>query len=214
MKYSIQTLMREYFEGILAAILFAIFLRFFVFSVLFVPTNSMSPGLIKGDFVIGSRLSYGFPVPLSKGQRWNGKPPQRGDLVSLRFPGDEEQVLIRRVVAVGGDQVEINKGVVTVNGEKLQVESGSESQITERAHGTHAAYQTVVGVESDLPPYKIPQGQFFVLGDNRKRSNDSRDWGTVPVENLESKIFMIWLSLADQEQSLSIRWDRLFHWVH
>ncbi len=213
MKYPIQVLFREYFEGILAAVFLALFLRFFVISILYVPTDNMEPNLKKGDFVVGWRLSYGFPLPLMRGERLNAKIPQTGDLISFRFPGDENQIIIRRVVGLPGDRVKIEEGRVFVNGAALVI-SDPTNQVIEGSSDQNYEYPIVFNSQVEFKEMQIPKDRLFVLADNRFRADDSRDWGLVPLKNVESEISFIWLSMDNSSSGLRILWDRMFQWVH
>lgn len=210
MKYPIQVLFREYFEGILAAIFLALFLRFFVLSILYIPTDSMTPGLTRGDFVLGWRLSYGFPLPLMKGERLNFKAPSRGDMISFRFPGDEEQIIIRRVVGLPGDRVAIKDGLVIINKIPLRYSEIESGKWIEFSHSTEVGYLVTLNSSVQMKPVTVPKDGLFVLSDNRFRSDDSRDWGIVPFNNVESELALIWLSVDNSEAGLKILWPRIF----
>jgi signal peptidase I len=213
LKYPIQVLFREYFEGLLAALFLALFLRFFVLTVLYIPTDNMNPSLQRGDFVLGWRLSYGFPLPLMQGERLNLKVPQRGDLISFRFPGDEEQTIIRRVVGLPGERLQLVEGQVWIDGKALSHKS-TYGGTQEVAKPGHSQYGIVHNPKMSLAEMEIPEGSLFVLADNRFRADDSRDWGVVPVKNVESEIALIWLSVANESEGLRLNWERLFQWVN
>ncbi len=210
MKYPIQVLFREYFEGILAAVFLALFLRFFVLNILYIPTDNMEPNLIRGDFVMGWRLSYGFPLPLMKGERLNFKVPKRGDVIAFRFPGDEEQLLIRRVIALPGETVEIREGRVIVNNKEFGYTGVSEAQWTESGFEGKVKYPITPNPRLSMEIVTVPKGSLFVLSDNRTRGDDSRDWGMVPVKHVESEIALIWLSIDNREQGFKVLWPRIF----
>ncbi|MCJ8276092.1 MAG: signal peptidase I [Bdellovibrionales bacterium] len=210
--YPVQVIFREYFEGIIAALFLAAFLRIFVVNVLYIPTDNMSPGLEKGDFVIGWKLSYGFPLPLSAGERLNQKLPQRGDIVAFRFPGDEEQTIIRRIMGLPGETVSISGGKVSINGQELKY-SASEDVVIEQV-GEGSFHNLKDALKGDLKEVQIPEGQYFVLSDHRSQYDDSRAWGMVPLKNIESQIGWIWLSLDGAEEGLGIQWPRMFQWVN
>ena len=211
MKDSIKVLFREYLEAILAALFLAWFIRVFVLNILYIPTENMKPGLESGDFVMGWRLAYGFPVPLTKGQRLNPKQPQPGDVVALRFPGDEEQMIVRRVVGLPGDRIKIHQGVVWVNGKALSQEERAGGQVWEKRPGaaTKASYPIVPNPGADMGEVKVPAQKLFVLADNRLGSDDSRDWGFVPIQNVESELVLIWFSMETGD--FQVRWSRLFN---
>jgi signal peptidase I len=207
--YPIQVLFREYFEGILAATFLALFLRFFIVSILYMPSTNMEPGLVPGDFIIGWRISYGFPLPLMKGERINQKLPRRGDMVSLRFPGDEEQLLLRRVIGLPGDKVSIKRGQLFVNGYPAQIEPNLES-----LPGARTSYAVKGGMgESDMAAVEVPPASLFVLSDNRDQADDSRSWGMVPLSHIESRLSFVWLSVDNSGQRLRIRWERILQKV-
>jgi len=206
--YSSQILFREYFEGVLGAVFLALFLRFFVVSILFMPTESMQPTLEKGDYVFGLRIAYGLPLPLMRGERLSPKLPARGDVVSFRFPGDEEQILIRRVVGLPGDQIEMMGGILRVNGSPVSqlLEGGSAR---ERFPG-RSTYRVRTRESLAFGPFTVPADHFFVLSDLREVRDDSRDWGAVPVRNLESRLQSIWLSLEPGQGLPKVRWQRMW----
>ncbi|MEM7646460.1 MAG: signal peptidase I [Pseudomonadota bacterium] len=211
--YPVQVIFREYFEGILAACFLALFLRFFVVSVLFMPTDSMEPSLIKGDFVVGWRLSFGLPLPLMKGERLNFKPPKRGDLISFRFPGDEEQLIVRRVVGLPGEKISILAGKVIINGKPMVYEEIAEEGTWRESVIGEASYEIKSLAPNDMPEVTVPQDQYFVLSDKRSHLDDSRDWGFIPNASIESRLGFRWLSLENGADGVRIRWDRLFSFV-
>ena len=213
MKYPIQVLFREYFEGILAAVFLALFLRFFVVNILYIPSENLSPNLIRGDFVLGWRLSYGFPLPLMKGERLNLKVPKRGDLISFRFPGDEEQIIIRRVVGLPGDRISSKGGVISVNGISLVLNSLDGLKAREQAFESDYEYDIMVNTTMEIEELEVPENKIFVLSDNRLKSDDSRDWGFVPVQNVESRIALIWLSVSNSDEGISLQWPRILQSV-
>ncbi len=214
MKYPIQVLFREYFEGILAAVFLALFLRFFVISILYMPTNNMEPNLKRGDFIIGWRLAYGFPLPLMRGERLNSKVPEAGDMISFRFPGDEDQTIIRRVVGLPGDKIKITNGRIFVNDHPLILKEEKKGVFIEQADSTGKTYKVRHNPEVEIDSLQVPENSLFVLADNRFKADDSRDWGFVPIKNVESKISWIWLSVDNSQPTTQIRWPRLFQWVH
>ena len=208
-KIPVQVIFREYLEGILAAVFLALFLRFFVFSVLYIPSGNMETGLLQGDFIIGWKLVYGFPIPLQGGERLNPKPPQRGDVVAFRFPGDEEQILVRRVIALPGDKIRISEGQIEINGQSARY-SEEYGQFFESWDGDQKKYPIKGPLQGDMKVLEVPPDHVFVMTDSRTRMDDSRSWGAVPFKNLESRMQYIWLSVNHSEGGLKIRWDRLF----
>lgn len=207
-KIPVQVIFREYFEGIVAAVVLALFLRFFVFSVLYIPSGNMETGLRQGDFIIGWKLVYGFPIPLQGGERLNPKHPNRGDIVAFRFPGDEEQILVRRVVGLPGETLSIREGKIEVNGQVAHY-TEEYDKIFEEWSQEKKKYPVKAPLAGNLDSFVVPPDHFFVMTDNRARTDDSRSWGAVPFKNIESRMQYIWLSVSHNEDGLKIHWDRL-----
>lgn len=211
--YPVQVIFREYLEGIIAAVFLAVFLRIFVLNVLYIPTDNMEPGLERGDFVLGWKLAYGFPLPLANGERLNQKNPSRGDVVAFRFPGDEEQLIIRRIAALPGDKVLMENGKLSVNGIAAEYKQDSIG-LTEKLPDEGQFHDLKSPRAGDFKESVVPDGQFFVLSDYRSKFDDSRSWGFVPLKNIESRILWTWLSVDNSEEGLTFRWPRMFQWVN
>ena len=211
--YPVQVIFREYFEGIVAAVFLAVFLRIFVLSVLYVPATNMEPGLGRGDFVLGWRLAYGFPLPLSAGDRLNQKMPLRGELVSFRFPGDQEQIIIRRIVGIPGDKVSIEEGKLILNGKAAEYQDTSDG-INEKLPDEGRYHRLKSPLEGEFKTIAVPKGHFFVLSDNRSKLDDSRSWGLVPLANIESRIWWVWLSVDSSGSNMGLRWPRMFKTIY
>ena len=204
-KLPVQVIFREYFEGILAAVFLAFFLRIFVLSILYIPGVNMDPGLLAGDFVMGWKLAYGLRVPLSKeDMRLNPKKPTRGDIVSLRFPGDEEQILIRRIVGLPGERIKIQDGKISIDGSEATY--SEDREVWQKG----PSYSVSLDSKSNMAELQVPENSCFVLSDNRPRGDDSKSWGVVPLKNIESRLGFIWLSIDTENGRFDVRWDRLF----
>lgn len=142
-------LLRELMEwvGVLvAALVFSLFINFCIIVNAKVPTSSMESTIMTGDRVIGFRLSYAFSEP------------KRGDVLIFKFPDDEKVLYIKRLIGMPGDRVEVKDGAVYVNGKALD-----------------EPYLNVV-TEGEFGPYDVPEGHYFMMGDNRNNSADSRYW--------------------------------------
>ena len=157
----------ESFKIILISTILALVIRSFIAEPRYIPSDSMLPTLHQGDRLVIEKLSYHFHPP-----RWGDiivfEPPKQ--LQNLGY--DKAKAFIKRVVAVSGDTVEVKQGKVYRNGESLE-----EDYIFSPPH-----YQ--------LPPLTVPQGELFVMGDNRNNSNDSHVWGFLPIENVIGKAFV------------------------
>ena len=197
---SVKLVLREYAESLILALLLALFLRFFVVSAYRIPSDSMSPTLLKGDFVLAYKLPYGVRIPFLD-QKWAGRAPYRGEVVVFRCPGRLRSTCLKRVVALEGDRVELRDGELWVNERPAEKEGAGP--------GTSVA---------NYGPVVVPPGHFFALSDDLMAKEDSRRGGAVAVNELEGRVFLIWLSL-DWEVSESEKWpalrrNRLFQWIN
>ena len=164
-----------------------------------VPSNGMVPSILSGEWVMADKFAYSF------------KTPEPGDIIVFRYPRDPKVKYIKRVIAVGGDSVLIRDKIVYVNDKQVILEKtyGQDfSQIIDVQSGQDLSiYNTVLGSKkfsiiqnanisgnSNIGPFKIPADQFFVMGDNRDVSSDSRIWGGVPKENIIGKVKFVFFS--------------------
>lgn len=211
--------------GVMGAIVLALIvvglpllLRTFVVEMFRVPAGSMIPTLRVGDTFLVKKYAYS-----------RSSPPRRGDVVVFKFPVDPSQDFVKRVVAIAGDSISVCSGQVRLNGQPLpraQIEevcdyttSENDSEPLHRIACTlhsersgDASYVTMStreagqSAEPCAPALTIPEGQLFVLGDNRDNSYDSRFWGLVPTENVRGKAWLIWI--AGSPMTARERWLR------
>lgn len=197
--------LRSYLEILAVTVVAALLVRGFVISPYRVPTSSMAPALLPGDFVLASRLAYGIEIPFSGGVRMGARPPSRGDVVVLRDPRKETSggtgaSFAKRVVGLPGDRVELRQHRLFLNDLEVQPEASASGDTAESATSSTASFGPVV----------VPPGTVFVLGDNRGVLDDSRVWGPVPERDLQGRVVFIWLSI---EWPSRLRWDRTFRFV-
>lgn len=211
----------EYAKAFFPVILIVFLLRSFVVEPFRIPSGSMLPSLYIGDFILVNKFSYGIRLPVVNKKVIDLGMPRRGDVMVFRFPGDESINYIKRVVGLPGDRVVYEGKKLYVNG-KLMPQTGGEPyslrQGAEPAYELARYRENLEGVEHDIllsarpdsavPAFTVPQGQYFVMGDNRDHSNDSRYWGYVPEENLVGKAFLIWFSW-DSSANNSWFWERV-----
>lgn len=168
-------LWREYVETAIIALVAAILLRVFVVSAYKVTSSSMEDALYKGDYIFVNKMAY----------RYGGK-PQIGDLIVFKYPNNPQKDFIKRIVAGPGQEVQIADKVVYVDGEVAQIPLHSKN--TDRK-----IVPADLSFRDNFGPYRVPGGEYFVLGDNRDDSRDSRFWGGVPEENILGKtVFVYW----------------------
>jgi signal peptidase I len=214
-----KSIAREYAEAFGIAIVLALVIRTFFIQAYKIPSGSMEPTLLIGDHILVNKLAYGLRMPDSffgfdplPGVIPYGKylfhlgPIHRGDVVVFVFPPDPTKDFIKRVVAVGGDTVEVRDKSVYLNGHKIA--------------DPHAYYQPsdnriTIAPRDHYGPVVVPAGKVFVMGDNRDRSYDSRFWGFVPDDNVEGRAMIIYWSWDSESSSfIPIRWDRFGKIIH
>jgi signal peptidase I len=214
---------REYAEAFGVALILAIVLRTFFIQAYKIPSGSMEPTLLIGDHIIVNKLGYGFRMPDSffgltpfSGEIPYGKylfPLEhvgRGDVVVFVFPEDQTKDFIKRVVAIPGDTVEVRSGILYLNGRRVpDPHAHFEKSASERPPGSQADYMT---------PLKLASNQYFMMGDNRDHSYDSRFWGPITRDAIEGRAMFIYWSCANENSALScfydVRWSRIFNLVH
>ncbi len=190
---------REYAEAIIIAILIAAFIRTFVVQAFKIPSGSMKPTLEIGDHILVNKFSYGVKLPYLRYTIIPIGQPQRGDIAVFIYPEDKTKDFIKRVIAVGGDTVEIRNKKVFLNGAPMQDPFG--------VHVEDVIYPKALQRRDNLGPIKVPEGTIFVMGDNRDQSYDSRFWGFVKLEDVVGKAFIIYFSWDSDDNS--VRWNRI-----
>ena len=195
---------REYAEAIGMALLLALFIRTFIVQAFKIPSGSMIPTLLIGDHILVNKLAYGVRIPFWEDYIFEFQAPQRGDVIVFIYPEDRSKDFIKRVVAVGGDNVEIRQKKVYINGIPVA--------------DTHAYFKDgefageLQPGQNNFGPKTVPGGHIFVLGDNRDSSHDSRFWGFVNMDDVRGKAFLIYWSWDGSDRW--VRWERLGSLIH
>ncbi len=222
---------REYAESIGVAVLVALLLRAFVVEAFKIPSGSMIPTLKIGDHIFVNKFIYGLRIPFTNIKFAEIRKPKRGEVIVFVYPQDESKDFIKRIVAIEGDTVAVERNAVLVNGKPVKrvtlegpcmypdAEEGSErweprpciASMEEQDGTRYRVIQDVNSFSMDRKPVKVPAGHVFVMGDNRDNSHDSRFWGTVPDTHIKGKAMIIWWSSGDPD---GIRWRRFFDLVH
>jgi signal peptidase I len=216
--------LREYFESILVAVVLALFVRTFVFQAFKIPTGSMKPNLLVGDHLLVNKFAFA-PVAFD-GERavLPMRAVRRGDVLVFKFPEEPERDFIKRVVGLPGDTVELRNQTVSVNGTALvepyahylfppASEDSADGQDLRRKYG----------------PVTVPPDHYFMMGDNRDDSQDSRYWGFLPAHYVKGRALFIYWSFETAEDGTAppggpfspitgfftgTRWGRLLHQIH
>lgn len=212
----------EYGASLFPVILIVFLLRSFLVEPFKIPSGSMMPTLLSGDFILVNKYTYGIRIPILNKKVIEINSPQRGDVVVFRYPPDPTQDYIKRVVGLPGDRVEYRNKHLFINGtEQSQVRLDDYLDKTRLSYTQH--YRETLGevsheilINEDVPPYilqpsrqfshrgnchynsegftcTVPAGHYFMMGDNRDNSLDSRVWGFVPDENLTGKAYFVWM---------------------
>jgi signal peptidase I len=193
-----------------AATVFALLIRLFLLEDFRIASPSMYPSLITGDLVFVSKFDFNLHLPFSTYEIVRFRSPRRSEIVAFSLPDRGRETYVKRVVAVEGDKVAIQKGVLIINGVPVRYRSFSGTVIQPSDKKLHLTWEeTEPGIKypiqiadrdpgKDYGPVDVPTGHFFALGDNRTESNDSRVWGPIPYSCLNGRVALIWLSLNPQ----------------
>jgi len=224
---------REYGEALAIAFILALVIRFFLIQAFSIPSGSMLNTLLIGDYLLVNKLSYGVRNPINNKVLIPIGKPERGDVVVFIFPQDPSKDYIKRIIGLPGDRIQIINKKVSINGKLVE---------TPQAHYD----DPVINPPPRLPfessrdnygPVVVPPNSYFVMGDNRDHSYDSRFWGFVPMDELKGKAMVIYFSWAGppgdsflhafaeglkglvynfawDSQSFRVRWERLGKLIH
>jgi signal peptidase I len=235
LRFAKKSTAREYVESIGGVVFVALLLRSFVVEAYQIPSGSMIPTLQVGDHIWVNKLIYGLRIPFTDVKFATGyRPPRRGEIIVFTHPVERDKDLIKRVVAVGGDRVELRDDILYVNGQATarkydglrhyyDYDEASDRWVERDGKAFdqtlgQASYTTLQDPEphdgARLPhsfgPVTVPEGQLFVMGDNRDNSSDSRYWGFVPLNLVRGRAMVVWWSRGEPE---GIRVGRFGHLI-
>ena len=211
----------EYSRSLFPVILAVLVLRSFVVEPFRIPSGSMMPTLLVGDFILVNKYAYGIRLPVLNTKILDVGAPKRGDVMVFRYPDNPREDYIKRVIGLPGDKISYYNKQLYVNGKLVEVEGNDVYQgqcagvtMSGAIHRT----EDLLGVEHSIlidnhklggrnAEGTVPEGNYFVMGDNRDNSNDSRYWGYVPEQNLVGRAFMIWMNF-DWDNNCQ-QWSRI-----
>jgi len=209
----------QYLTLISLSVAFALFLKWSLVSVYRIPSKSMSPTLLPGDFVMVNKAAYGFKfTPVSR--PIGATSPTLGDIVLLKLNEASGTYYIKRILGLPKDVVEIKNGLLLINGHPLPTEKHSDQTdataifevFTETYQGhTWSTLRSQDYSKKNYGPITVPEGHYFVLGDNRDSTEDSRQWGTLSMSLIKGRVSLVALSVdwQDSEERGQMKWDRL-----
>jgi len=219
----------EYARSFFPIFLVVLLLRAFLVEPFRIPSGSMMPSLLVGDFILVNKFTYGIRLPVTKTKLIDINEPERGDVVVFRWPVNPRLDYIKRLVGLPGDKISYRNKTLVINGDPVKIEAIGPYQPVGsgmRALGSIEGRENLMGEEHsvlvnplspDFSPsctfmgyqeVEVPEGHYLMVGDNRDDSNDGRCWGFVPEENLVGKAFFIWFSLDWQRPGI-IAWSRI-----
>lgn len=186
---------REYAEALAVALVLALIIRTFVVQAFKIPSESMLETLQVGDHLLASKFAYGLKIPFTDRYIYEGEAPQRGDVIIFKYPNDPSVDYIKRIIGVPGDLIEVRDKQLYRNGAPVK-----ETYIR------HTDPDGIEPLRDNYAPVRVPPGKYFVMGDNRDNSLDSRFWGFVDRSAIRAKAWRIYWSWAGLD---NIRWSRI-----
>ncbi len=223
----------EYSKAFFPVLLAVLLLRAFLFEPFRIPSGSMMPSLLVGDFILVNKYAYGLRAPVWHTPLTAGERPERGDVVVFRFPNDESQDYIKRVIGLPGDHISYYNRRLKVNDKPLKIEKNGiyrglgdgngmlgaggcdrvgarcevyVEQIGDSRYTVMTNPDTAYSLNGEI---FVPEGHYFVMGDNRDHSNDSRHWGFVPELNLVGRADWIWMHWDFRSNGTGFDWSRI-----
>jgi signal peptidase I len=209
---AVRRVLVDYSRSFFPVLLFVLIIRSFVFEPFRIPSGSMMPTLLQGDFIFVKKYAYGLRLPVTESKIVDTGEPARGDVVVFRLPSDPNVNYIKRVIGLPGDEISYEQHRLTINGEKVSLDQHPDAtpreprfveKLDDRQHEiliTDAGYTRNDGI------YRVPEGHYFVMGDNRDNSRDSRFIDAIPETHLVGEAVRIWMHMDGLQWP---RWDRI-----
>ena len=193
MKKNKKELVWEYTKAVVTALLLALFIRAYFIQAFKIPSGSMIPTLLIGDHILVNKFIYGTTIPFSDKRVLVFSKPEKGDIIVFKYPEDRKRDFIKRVIAVEGDVIESKNKVIYVNGKAVDEPYTQHTDTSLRPGG--------IEPRDNFGPYIVPKEKYFMMGDNRDQSYDSRYWGYVDVKDIRGEALILYWS-----------WDSKNHW--
>jgi len=211
----------EYSKSFFPILLIVLLLRTFVMEPFRIPSGSMLPTLISGDFILVNKFVYGLRIPITHKKIFENQTPARGDVVVFHFPNDPKVDYIKRVVGLPGDNIMYKNKILYINGKAMHQEMinhFSDPYAEDNSRHIIAGYEKLANVKHQIlvdlqmpimntGEISVPPKHYFVMGDNRDHSSDSRFWGFVPERYLVGQAFLVWMHW--NATKFNVRFDRI-----
>lgn len=181
----------EYAEALVTALILALIIRAYVVQAFKIPSGSMEPTLLVGDHILVNKFIYGTRIPLTEKRTLIFKKPHRGDIIVFKYPEDPERDFVKRVIAVEGDVIESMDKRIYINGELFEEPFVRHSDPNIKRNRNQP--------RDNFGPIVVPKNKYFVMGDNRDHSYDSRYWGFVDINSIKGKSFILYWSWNKQK---------------
>ena len=212
----------EYAHAFFPIFFGVLLLRSFLIEPFRIPSGSLEPTLAVGDFVAVSKSAYGLHLPVSETRVLPIKDPKTGDVAVFRWPPNPSFDYIKRVIGVPGDKIEYHNKKLIINGKPIKqtfientIDESSGRAVTRYEEDLNGVLHSIfINPKEPMVDFDVtvPEGYYFMLGDNRDDSADSRYWGFVPEANLRGRAFLVWMSWNGKKGN--IRWDNIGHMIH
>lgn len=212
----------EYARSFFPVLLLVWVIRSFVVQPYRVPSGSLLPTVRAGDFIAANQFAYGLRLPVLRYKFFNWGEPKKGDIALFHWPVDRSVIFVKRVIGTPGDHIVYKNKTLYINGQKMEQQPAGEGYDPHRHESTVKKLENLDGIQHSIyidpaQPAKspmdvtVPEGHYFMMGDNRDDSDDSRMWGFVADRDLVGKAFIVWFSW--DSSSYSVRWDRIGKWL-
>jgi signal peptidase I len=200
---------REYFESLVIAVILALFVRTWVFQAFKIPTSSMEKNLLVGDHLIVNKMVFSPAATGLERAIMPSRPIQRGDIIVFKYPKEPDRDFVKRVIGLPGDRLELHRKAISINGQPLP-----EPYIQVLEPPSASGAPRTDDVREEYGPVTVPPDQYFMMGDNRDNSEDSRYWGFMPASYVKGQALFIYYSVESNDSVASfvtsVQWDRLF----
>lgn len=207
----------EYSRSFFPVFLVVLLLRSFLVEPFRIPSGSLEPTLLVGDFVAVNKFSYGLKLPVWEKKAVSVSDPKTGQVAVFRWPPDPSYDYIKRVIGVPGDKISYHNKVLTINGKQAKqtfveytIDESSGKAVSKYKEDLNGVVHDIF-IRNDIQPIDfdiiVPEGHYFMMGDNRDDSADSRFWGFVPDAYFRGKAFLVWMSWNNQVDN--VRWSRI-----